>query len=277
MDKKRLILIAALVILMAIVFNTLRTMNATSEPTTAQVRTVVEPIDYTQVLSVTEPMDMGDRIEDGDLTWIDWPTDALTPALIVENDDNPMMESLLGALVREPLTPGDPLVMSRFIQAGDAGIMAALLSPGMRAVTVRISVDTASGGFIQPGDKVDVILQETLQPDSNFGEPSQPQIVASTIFENVTVLAIDQSFRNNPDGGAAIPGSTATLELSPRDSERITIAQVRGDLSLVLRGFSRSSARARSHASQPLDPEKAPPPMTIYRAGNAQTVVVRGQ
>ncbi len=279
MDKKRLILIAALVILMAIVFNTLRTMNATNEPTATQVRTVVEPIDYTQVLSVTEPMDMGDRIEDGDLTWIDWPTDALTPALIVEDADaeQPVMESLFGALVREPLTPGDPLVMSRFIQAGDAGIMAALLNPGMRAVTVRISVDTAAGGFIQPGDKVDVILQETLEPDTSLGGPTQPQIVASTIFENVTVLAIDQSFRNNPDGGAAIPGSTATLELSPQDSERITVAQVRGDLSLVLRGFSGSSARARSHASQPLDAEKPIPPMTIYRAGDAQTVAVRGQ
>ena len=278
MDRKRIILIIALVGLMFIVFTTLRGMNTAEPVVQAEVRTIVEEVDYTQVLSVAEPMDKGDRVRDGSLRWIDWPTEAVTPALIVNSPDAEVsaMESLMGALVREPLTPGDPLIMSRFIRAGDAGIMAALLNPGMRAVTVRISVDTASGGFIQPGDKVDIILQETLQPDGNFGGSTQPKYIATTIFENVTVLAIDQSFSNNPEGGAAIPGSTATLELSPRDAERVTVAQVRGDLSLVLRGFSGSAARAPTRATTPSETEKSVPPLTIYRSGTAQSVAVRG-
>jgi pilus assembly protein CpaB len=277
-DRKRLILIVVLIGLMFVVFTTLRGMNTGSTVVEPEVRTVVEQVDYTQVLSVAEPMSKGDRVRDGDLKWIDWPTEAVTQALITNDPaaEVSAMESLVGALVRETLTPGDPLVMSRFIQAGDAGIMAALLNPGMRAVTVRISVDTASGGFIQPGDKVDIILQETLQPDSEFGGSTQPEFIAATIFDNVTVLAIDQSFSNNPEGGAAIPGSTATLELSPRDAERITVAQVRGDLSLVLRGFSGSAARAPTRASNPTETEKDVPPLTIYRSGAAQTVAVRG-
>lgn len=274
MDRKRLILIAALVILMAIVFMTLRGMNS-SEQVAPEVQTIVQEVDYTQVLSVAEPMNRGDRIREGDLTWIDWPTEAVTQALIVDDPEAeiPVMDSLLGAVVREPLTPGDPLVMSRFIRAGDAGIMAALLQPGMRAVTVRISVDTASGGFIQPGDKVDIILQETTVSDTT----GETNILASTIFENVTVLAIDQSFSADPNMGAAIPGSTATLELSPKDSERITVAQVKGDLSLVLRGFSGSSARAGTRATEPDDESKELPPVTIYRAGAAQSVAVQGR
>ncbi|MEM7728866.1 MAG: Flp pilus assembly protein CpaB [Pseudomonadota bacterium] len=277
MDKKRLILIVVLVGLMFVVFTSLRGLN-TSDSVAPEVRTVVQEVDYTDVLSVSEPMAKGQRIVDGDLTWIRWPTEAVTPAFIVEDPEAevPVMEALVGALAREPLVPGDPLVMSRLIRAGDAGIMAALLKPGMRAVTVRISVDTASGGFIQPGDKVDIILQETIQPDAAFGGSGLAQIVANTVFENVTVLAIDQSFANSLDGSAAIPGSTATLELSPEDAERITVAQVRGDLSLVLRGFSGSSARAPSRAKQTLDEEEAVPPLTIYRSGAAQTVAVRG-
>lgn len=278
MDRKRLILIVALIGLMFIVFTTLRGMNTGGTDAEPEVRTIVEAVDYTQVLTVTEPMNKGDRVRQGDLKWIDWPTEALTAALIINDaavEVSPI-ESLTGALVRESLTPGDPLVMSRFIRAGDAGIMAALLSPGMRAVTVRISVDTAAGGFIQPGDKVDIILQETIQPDGEVGSSTQPKFIASTIFKNVTVLAIDQSFSNNPEGGAAIPGSTATLELSPRDAERITVAQVRGDLSLVLRGFSGSAARAPTRASNPTDTEKTIPPLTIYRSGAAQSVAVRG-
>lgn len=278
MDRKRLILIIALIALMFVVFTTLRGMNSGTPDEEPEVRTIVEEVDYTQVLSVSEPMNKGDRVRDGDLRWIDWPTEAVTAALIVNDSSAEVsaMESLMGALVREALTPGDPLVMSRFIRAGDAGIMAALLNPGMRAVTVRISVDTASGGFIQPGDKVDIILQETIQPDGQPGSSTLPKYIASTIFENVTVLAIDQSFSNNPEGGAAIPGSTATLELSPRDAERVTVAQVRGDLSLVLRGFSGSGARAPTRAKNPTETEKTVPPLTIYRSGAAQTVAVRG-
>ena len=122
----------------------------------------------------------------------------------------------------------------------------------------------------------DIILQETIQPNGEVGSPTVPKYIAGTIFENVTVLAIDQSFSNNPEGGAAIPGSTATLELSPRDAERVTVAQVRGDLSLVLRGYSGSSARAATRASTPANEEKVVPPLTIYRSGTAQSVAVRG-
>ena len=278
MDKKRLILIIALVGLMFVVFTTLRGMNASDPVAEPEVRTIVEEVDYTQVLSVAEPMSKGMRVREGDLKWIDWPTEAVSPALITNEPtaEGDVIETLLGALVREQLTPGDPLVMSRFIRAGDAGIMAALLSPGMRAVTVRISVDTASGGFIQPGDKVDIIMQETIAPSDQPGGFNATKFIASTIFENVTVLAIDQSFSNNPDGSAFIAGSTATLELSPRDAERITVAQVEGDLSLVLRGFSGSSARAPSRAKNPDAEEKAVPPLTIYRSGSAQSVAVRG-
>ncbi|MEL6686226.1 MAG: Flp pilus assembly protein CpaB, partial [Pseudomonadota bacterium] len=276
-DRKRLILIIALVGLMFVVFTTLRGMNS-SEPVQAEVQTIVEEVDYTQVLAVAEPMRMGQRISEGDLAWIDWPTEAVTAALIVDDPEAEVsvMDSLIGAVVREPLTPGDPLVMSRFIQAGDAGVMAALLSPGMRAVTVRISVDTAAGGFIQPGDKVDIILQENIQPDFNAGGSGEVQQVANTIFENVTVLAIDQSFSSGETGGAALPGSTATLELSPQDAERITVAQVRGDLSLVLRGFSGSSARAQSRANTQFEEEGSIPPLTIYRSGQPTNVAVRG-
>ena len=275
MDRKRLILIIVLVGLMFVVFTTLRGMNATEE-VQPEVQTIVEKVEYTKVLAVSEPMRVGQRVSNKDLVWIDWPAEAVTPALITEDPDAevPVMERLNGAVVREPLTPGDPLVMSRFVLAGDAGIMAALLSPGMRAVTVRISVDTAAGGFIQPGDKVDIILQETIQPSLNNGSDDVRQ-VANTIFENVTVLAIDQSFASDGRGGA-LPGSTATLELSPRDAEKITVAQVRGDLSLVLRGFSGSSARAPSRANAKFEGESEIPPLTIYRSGQPTNVTVRG-
>jgi Flp pilus assembly protein CpaB len=67
-DRKRIILIIALVGLMFVVFTTLRGMNTAEPVVQAEVRTIVEEVDYTQVLSVAEPMDKGDRVRSGSLT-----------------------------------------------------------------------------------------------------------------------------------------------------------------------------------------------------------------
>jgi pilus assembly protein CpaB len=277
MDRKRLMLAGVLIVVMGVVFVMLNGMNS-SEPApvaTPETKVIVQEVEYTRVLGVVEPLQKGSRIREGDLNWIDWPTEAVTPALIVDdpNAEVPVTEQLVGALVRDPVQPGEPLTFSKFIRAGEAGIMAALLKPGMRATTVRISVDTAAGGFIQPGDRVDIILKEVLGARAVAdGGTGQAEITASTIFKNVLVLAIDQSFTNNPEGGAAIPGSTATLELSPEDSEDIIVAQDKGDLVLVLRGFSGATSPAPSRAAKPREDQLSEPPLMVFRRGNVETV-----
>ncbi len=277
MDRRRLMLAGILVVVMGAVFFLLNGMNQAPEtPVVApQAEVIVKEVEYTRVLGIVEPRQKGSRIREGDLTWIDWPTEALTPALIVDDPtaEVPVTEQLVGALVRDPIQPGEPLTYSKFIRAGEAGIMAALLKPGMRATTVRISVDTAAGGFIQPGDRVDIILKEVLTGQAvSAGGTGGPEISAKTIFKNVLVLAIDQSFTNNPEGGAAIPGSTATLELSPEDSEDIIVAQDKGDLILLLRGFSGATSPAPSRAAEPREDQVSEPPLMVFRRGNVETV-----
>ena len=275
MDRKKALVVGGIVVLMGVVFITLNGMNEPAPaPVAPEREVIVEKVEYAKVLGVVDAMQKGARISADDLTWIDWPAEAVTPALIVDDPEAeiPVIDQLDGSIVRDPITPGEPLTYSKFIRAGEAGIMAALLRPGMRAVTIRISVDTAAGGFIQPGDKVDIILKEVLPASSNPNGSDRPEIVANTVFKNVSVLAIDQSFTNNPEGGAAIPGSTATLELSPRDAEDLLVAQDRGDISLVLRGFSGANARAASRASEPRAANVVNPPLTVYRQGDVETV-----
>ena len=277
MNQKKLILAGGLVVVAGGVFVMLNGLGGDAPAPVLQPETKIikETVDYTKVLSVSSAMNKGDRLDDKDLMEIDWPTDALTDALIVVDDDAevPVIDQLVGSFVRAPIQPGEPLTYGKFIRAGEAGIMAALLKPGMRATTIRISTDTAAGGFIQPGDKVDVVLKEAHAaiPRSEGGS-GKPTITANTIFKNVSVLAIDQNYANNPDGGAAVVGSTATLELSLEDSEALMVSQDKGDLFLLLRGFSGSGASGTSHAQKPQIATLRIPPLVVVRKGEVETV-----
>ena len=89
------------------------------------------------------------------------------------------------------------------------------ITPGKRAAAVKISAENTAGGFILPGDRVDVI-HTIMKP----GATGQPAInVSEIIISNVRVLAIDQTAVHTPEGAAI--GKTATLELTPDDAERI--------------------------------------------------------
>ena len=178
----------------------------------------------------------------------------MTPNLVNLDDQPDAKAEFANSIARQNLAQGETLNLSKIIKAGDSGIMAALLKPGMRAVTTRISVDTAAGGFIQPGDRVDIILRENFTVRRNNDQTQQKSVernnlfLAKTLFENVKVLAIDQTISTGPESGAAIPGSTATFELSQSDAELLQEAEGYGDIYLTLRGVNGSGYKGRSAA-----------------------------
>ena len=117
----------------------------------------------------------------------------------------------------------------------------------------------------------------TIRRDNDTSQQSRIErnnlFIAQTLFENVKVLAIDQTFTTGPESGAAIPGSTATFELSQADSELLQEAEGYGDIYLTLRGVTGSSAKGRSAARQARDeiePEQGT--ITIYRNGQPSPI-----
>ena len=111
--------------------------------------------------------------------------------------------------------------------------MSSILPAGYRAVATQIAVDTAAGGFILPNDYVDVIMTRRAENGSATG------FVTETILQNIKVLAIDQMLQLNEEGEQVKVGSTATLELTPQQSEIITVAQQMADrLTLALRSVA---------------------------------------
>lgn len=135
------------------------------------------------------------------------------------------------AIVREPLLAGEPIVDRKLVRSGESGYMAVVLAPGMRAMAVPVKVQTAAGGFILPGDRVDVIVSRSVK----VGD--EDQMVSQTVMRNLRVLAVDQTTEPSADAQAVV-GATATLEVRAADSEAMALAAAQGELSLVLRSYA---------------------------------------
>jgi pilus assembly protein CpaB len=161
---------------------------------------------------------------------------------------------VIGAIAKRSMLAGEPIGLESIIQPGDKSIVSAILPPGMRAISVPISTESAAAGFINPGDRVDVLLASNVRSAVGDSDNKRGDVIVNwsteTILHDVTVLAIDQRLSKNKEDGPAMIGKTATLEVSPTDAERLLAAQQLGSLSLVLRSMV---DEAKPDGAAPLD------------------------
>ena len=184
---------------------------------------IVEPVkeETVRVLVATRDIQRGERLAAEDTNWIAWPKKGIQPSFITDENAEQRQE-LTSAVARSLIVTGEPIVGAKVVKTGSSGLMAAILSPGMRAVTLRVSPETSSGGFVLPGDRIDI-----LHTGKNR---------TKVLFEEVRVLAVNTMYAENTET-PHIDGVNMTLELSPGDAEAFTTARTAGGLSIVLRSI----------------------------------------
>lgn len=181
-----------------------------------------------QVLVARNALRTGQLIKPEDLRWQAWPQGSLPATYIVEG--NRPISEFVGAVARNPLHVGQPVVETDIVMPGSRGFLAAVLKPGLRAVSVPATATTAVSGFIYAGDRVDVLLTHTLNG------PNGQHSATETILRNARVIAMDQKLDFAP-GDKPDVAKTATLELTAKQTEIVTLAVKMGDLSLALRSL----------------------------------------
>jgi len=196
-----------------------------------QVTEVIE-VPQTPVLVITRDVRVGTLLGPLDFAWKEWPDETLNVNYFTQDIHPTAVEDLSGSVVRTAMVMNEPLLPQKIVKKGETGYMAALLAEGMRAVAVGISTNSASGGFILPGDRVDIMLSHDVVVNQGAGEENLP--TTTVLMENVRILAIDQIFSEGAAGQFAI-GSTATVELSPDDARLLITSSRLGTLSMVLR------------------------------------------
>ena len=194
----------------------------------------VPKFDTVDVLVAKSDISRGQTLSPADVSWQAWPVSSAAGNFIRKTDQPQAVDSLNGMIARLPFVAGEPIREAKLVNSKGSGFMAAILPPGMRAVSTQISPETGAGGFILPNDRVDVIL--TPRPrDADKGSTT-----SETILRNIRVLAIDQAIEEK-NGQKVVVGKTATLELQPNQAETLALSQQLGTLSLALRSIADGS------------------------------------
>jgi pilus assembly protein CpaB len=187
------------------------------------------------ILVAKSDISLGQKVTPADVQWQAWPASASTGNFIRMTERPNAIEQLSDNIARAPFVAGEPIREAKLVNAKGSGFMAAILPPGMRAISTQISAETGAGGFILPNDHVDVILARRVRVAANA--PGTEGQTSETILRNVRVLAIDQNVQEK-DGQKVVVGKTATLELAPPQAEALTLAQQTGTLALALRSMT---------------------------------------
>jgi pilus assembly protein CpaB len=182
-----------------------------------------------QILVAADPLTGGSLLQPTDVTAAPVVTNSVPVGASLDTPDN--RSALIGSMVRTSLGAGQPILDSEVIHPGDHGFLAAVLAPGMRAVTVAVDNVTGANGLIWPGDNVDVLLTQSIAD-----APESKSIAAEVVLSDVRVIAtgaeLIKSAAAGPAGGP--PAQTVTLEVTPDEASRCLVATNLGRLSLIV-------------------------------------------
>jgi pilus assembly protein CpaB len=241
-----------------------------------------------QVLVAKRDLPVGTQLKAGDIGWQPWPAATLNAAYTTNGanpapaPDNPVknaattvqaaavganaMESMYGAIVKEPMLTGEPILARKVVRGGQGGYMAVVLQPGMRAIAITVNVETAAGGWVLPGDRVDVLQSQEMMDASGKGLGKATR----TVVQNIRVLAIDQKVEPDKDAKTVV-GGVATLEATPESAAALVDAKSKGgQMFLALRSYADlggPSGVGNATTSRPL-------PIRVFKDGHAEEVTV---
>ncbi len=237
MDAKKIALLVGALLIAGITAFMAKNMFADASAPKAAAAAVPVEQEGPEILVATRALPIGTIIQPDSFRFQPWPKDLVQNAYYLKGTADPA--SLAGTVVRAQITAGEPVTQGSLVKPGDRGFLAAALGPGMRAVTVSVSDSAGVAGFVFPGDRIDLVLTQTIEGDDG------PSLRTSeTIVRNLRVLATDQRTVSENEGGEKVVKTfnTVTLESTPRIAEKIAVSQTIGQLSLSLRSIADNAA-----------------------------------
>jgi pilus assembly protein CpaB len=191
------------------------------------------PPPMTHVLVARQAIGPGQHLSADALAWQDWPDAAVRPEYVTQAAQPDAMSTLTASVARSAILAGEPILPEKLGKPSQ-GYLSALLDDGMRGVSVSVAAEAASGGFVAPDDRVDVVLTRSTPGG---------QTVSEMILQDVRVLAINarlgssagQADGDDQQAKVFSNEAIATLALNPKQAAVVINASTMGKLSLMLR------------------------------------------
>jgi pilus assembly protein CpaB len=276
MARRVILIIIALLVSGGAIFLAMQWFGGGPAHQTAQTGPAPTPPPTVRVMVAKTTMYSGQFVRPDSITWQTWPSGPLPDSYLVEGKAR--LGDLVGAVVRSRLAQGQPVTLDQVVRPGDRGFLAAVLTPGDRAITVNVNASSGVSGFVFPGDRVDMLLTMTLTSTDKDSETPNRH-VTETILHNVRIVGMDQSFtdgRKDDKADLSIP-KTATFEVTPKQAEIISVAGDLGSLSLSLRSLALpGEGGAPDRVTKTWDIEATHLPVTTRKPAPLTVNVVRG-
>ena len=223
-----------------------------------------------KVMVARKGLPAGTFLKPEHIEWREWPKRGIAKAYLVKGKRT--INELVGAVVRRGISAGEPITDGRIVKPGSRGFMAAVLTPGMRAVSVPINATTGIAGFVFPGDRIDLILTHKLS--SGKGKKRKSSQVSETVLTGVRVLGVDQRSNDQTQGKGRVKiPKTTTIEVTPKQAEMVAVAKELGKLSLSLRSLAIEEASGLP-AALPMGPARRG--RTTTHASDVSRMIGRG-
>ena len=180
------------------------------------------------IVVAKQPLRFGTELNASMLEEIPWPAEAMPTGAF-----SSVKEMLAPGrrIVLAAIEPNEPVLALKITGAGQRATLSALVSPGMKAVTIRVNDVEGVGGFVLPGDRVDVVLTRQIDKGSATTE---------VVLQNTKVLAVDQSADER--AAKAQVAKAVTLEVNTVEAQKVWLASSVGSLSLLLRKAGEAGA-----------------------------------
>jgi pilus assembly protein CpaB len=173
------------------------------------------------VVVAASPLRFGTQISAGTLREVEWPGEAIPAGTFTSIND---LTSNGKRIVLASIEPNEPILRTKITGPGQRATLSAVIQVGMKAVTVRVNDVEGVGGFVLPGDHVDVLM--TRQTEKGVAN-------TDVVIQNVRVLAVDQIADDSMDKPSVV--KAVTLEVDTVAAQKLSLASAIGALSLVLR------------------------------------------
>jgi pilus assembly protein CpaB len=184
------------------------------------------------VIVAAHDIPFGAEIDPAALTTIDWPRDAVPPGTFMEYSALLPERGGQSRRARRAISQGELILNNKVSDFGEKVTIVQTIDPNHRAMAVEVDAETAVGGFVTPGDRVDIVMTTGAKEEMR----------AVTILQNIRVIGVDQESDEQTD--QPVIARTVTVAVTPDQVQRLALAQRAGRLSLTLRSLDDTEDRS---------------------------------
>jgi pilus assembly protein CpaB len=198
-------------------------------------------VEFKKIVVASAPLRFGMELDRAQLNEIPWPQENLPEGAFGSIEE---IFADGSRVVLSPIETSEPVLLAKLSGANGRATLSNLLSPGMRAVTIKTDEIAGVGGFVTPGDRVDVVLTRdagAIQEVSDHAAGAAGSTITTEIVvENAKVLTVGQGADERQTSPQVV--NSVTIEVNVDGAKKIALARNVGSLSLSLRSASDVSA-----------------------------------